>query len=263
MIVLSDTTKKLQIVLGAAITTNQLPVYAAFRDITTSTYTADNQLSTSNSTTDVDIVSAPAASTKRVVDHINVYNADTVAVNVTIKIDNAGADSILVKRRLNTGESLTYNDGSGWTVVASADPPLREYILHANAAGALTLTDATNAERFANNSTRPLTTVNFGGYTQVRFMVHVMTASASVNTPKLRLRYCSFFTTTFANYLQLGASTHVDVSLFTGTAGTKQDTGWIDLAAGAQQDEIILALCELGGDAAADPAVGFIQVWVR
>jgi len=117
MIILSATTDKIQIVLGGAITTNQAQCVASWRDITsTPTYTAGRSLANTNSTTDVDLIAAPAASTQRVIDYIGIYNNDTASITATIKFDANGTDYILWKGTLTTGQLLTYDNGNGWTV---------------------------------------------------------------------------------------------------------------------------------------------------
>ncbi len=256
MIVLTETTDNLQAVLAGAITTNQLNCAASWRDITTSAYTPGRSVIDTNSTTDVNIVAAPAASTQRVIDYVSIYNADTVAAIVTVKIDANGTEYPLFKATLAAGETLEYVEGSGWSVKSTGYKPVLVVVLHADAGANFAMSNATLAERFAGNSARHIVLADLAAYSQVRFVSPVMVASASVNTPLLRLRYYTSWSATFANYLQLGASGHVDLSVFTGTANTLRDSGWLDLASGAKADGIALAMCELGGDGAADPAVG-------
>lgn len=112
MIVLS-TTHKLQAVLTGAITTNQPTYWCDYMDTTGDTVGgSDGAL---NSTTDVDIVAAPAAD-QRLVRQIHIYNLDTVACTVTVKTDAAGTERNLIKMVLNAGEVLVYNSAAGWFV---------------------------------------------------------------------------------------------------------------------------------------------------
>lgn len=121
MIVLAATTDKIQVILANAIATNQAQCVACWRDITSApTYVAGRSLANTNSTTDVDLVASPAASTQRVIDFLSVYNNDTASMNVTIKFDAAGTDYILWKGTILTGERVEYENGKGWTVVTSA-----------------------------------------------------------------------------------------------------------------------------------------------
>ena len=116
MIILGATTDKLQAVLESAITTSQLDCVASWRDLTATTYTPGRTLSNTNDTTDADIVPAPAASTQRVIDFISVYNRDTKAHTVTVKMDASGTDYILFVGVLASGQTLTYVEGTGWSV---------------------------------------------------------------------------------------------------------------------------------------------------
>lgn len=117
MIVLSATTDKIQVVLGGAITTNQCQCVASWRDITaTPTYVAGRSLANTNSTTDVDLIAAPAASTQRVIDYLGVYNADTASVTLTVKYDANGTDYVIWKGTLTTLQRLEYENGKGFTV---------------------------------------------------------------------------------------------------------------------------------------------------
>jgi len=124
MIYLDATNRKLEIVLAGAITTNQLDVVVCFKDIPARTkpsyedYLGATTVTNTNNTTDVTICAAPsAAGTVRDVSMINVYNKDTASATVTIKIDIAGTEYILVKQVLLTTETLHYDSSSGWQVI--------------------------------------------------------------------------------------------------------------------------------------------------
>lgn len=120
MIVLDVTTSKLQVVLAAAHTTNALDCYAAWRDLTSSTYTPGASKVATNGTTDVDFVAAPASSTQRLIDNAGVYNRDTVAHTVTIKTDDSGTEKVLWKGVVGVGEKVEYGNGVGWRVLDSS-----------------------------------------------------------------------------------------------------------------------------------------------
>ena len=114
MIILSETTDNLQVVLGGTVTTNQLECMSSWRDVTTTDYTPGRTLVATNNTTDVNLVGSPAGSTQRVIDFVNVYNKDTVAAVVTIKFDANGTEKMLWKGSLSAGEGLQYVEGVGW-----------------------------------------------------------------------------------------------------------------------------------------------------
>jgi hypothetical protein len=120
MIILSETTDTLQIVLGGNVTTNQLECYTSWRDRTSTTFVAGRTVINTNNTTDVTIAGSPAGSTQRVIDYISVYNDDTVNATVTIKLDANGTEYILFKTTLATGEKIEYHEGQGFKVIANS-----------------------------------------------------------------------------------------------------------------------------------------------
>jgi hypothetical protein len=125
MISLTSPSQKLQAVLAGSVSANQCQIYVRFKDVPAQTkstfedYKGAVQVATSNNTTDVDICAAPSAlnNTCRDIDHISIYNADTGNVTVTVKLDDSGTETILVKQQLLTTESLVYEHGSGWQIL--------------------------------------------------------------------------------------------------------------------------------------------------
>ena len=120
MINLDATTTSLELVLGGAITTAQLPWTANFIDITVATAEATDEGATngtSNSTTDVEVVAAPSAGVSRQIERISVYNGDTAAAAVTLKYVDGASERILVKITLPVGYTLSYEDAHGWQVI--------------------------------------------------------------------------------------------------------------------------------------------------
>lgn len=128
MIILSETTDTLQVVLGGTVTANQLRCYVSWS--VTGQRTAGKQpvalisgrtVTNTNNATDVTIAPAPANNTQRLIEFISVYNADTVNATVTVKIDANGTEYILWKGILGTGEMLQYaNDGFKVITIAGA-----------------------------------------------------------------------------------------------------------------------------------------------
>lgn len=87
---LTNTTETLQVILGGAVATNQSVVTVDYGDNTATTFTAGKQRSTTNGTTAVNILAAPAASTQRIVQFLTMTNADTAAITVTIRTNDGG-----------------------------------------------------------------------------------------------------------------------------------------------------------------------------
>ena len=97
--------------------------------------------------------------------------------------------------------------------------------------------------------------IDLTGYTQVRLRVNKQ-GTAGAAASKLILRYkASPFTQTVANYSDIGAS---EVSVAVNVTNTYLETAWINLVAGAKAD-VFVALLGSGGDAALDPAFGYIH----
>lgn len=128
MLYLDFPTKKLEIKLDSAATTNELEVSAHYFDhvpaSTTTVRRGGEHRSTSSGTTDVTIVEAPTLQgTIRNVHTISIHNKDTVTQNVTVKLDNSGTETILIRQSVAAGETLAYEDGGGWTVLSPITPP--------------------------------------------------------------------------------------------------------------------------------------------
>ena len=258
MLILPNTTDAIEAILTDAPATNNVEVVASWRDITSSAFTPGRTVITVDEAGS-DIVPGPAASTQRVVDEINIFNPDTQSHEVTVKYDANGTEYILWRDVLESGQKLTYLDGAGW-IVSEIYKPLKAFAFHAAASGNFVMTNATLAERFAGNTTRHLFMVDLLGYKQVRLRANKQVGSASVNTPLFRVKYYSSYNTTVTNFLQLGASAQVEISM-TSTGYT--DTGWIDMATGARQNGICIGFTELGGDGVADPALGATDILFR
>jgi len=115
---LIETTDTLKVVLGAAKTTNDMPVVVAFYDQTTAAWLPGRSVSMTDGTTPVTIQAAPATDHQRLVDTISIFNADTASKQVTVSLDENGTLRILWRGTLASGESIRYEDGK-WTKTAS------------------------------------------------------------------------------------------------------------------------------------------------
>lgn len=130
--------------------------------------------------------------------------------------------------------------------------------IHADATGAVTMTTHPSTERFLANTSRNVKKFNFADYTEVRLTARVTTSSASVNSPRIRLRYKTSFSTTISDYGDIGAS---EVSCSVSATGLI-DSGWIALVAGAKAD-VFITVGEIGGDSSLSPVVSNIDVHAR
>lgn len=110
--------EKLQVLLAGAVTTTECPLTAAYEDFSGLGNIAANQAdSVTTGATAVDLVAAPAAGVKRKITHFSIFNADTVAVTVTVRLNNNGTTRIVAQYTLQTGEGLYFDRGSGWRAI--------------------------------------------------------------------------------------------------------------------------------------------------
>jgi hypothetical protein len=119
MIILSTTSDKVQVVLDATVTTNQLKCFASYTDTTTTSITPSRNALTTNNTTAVDLVASPGSSTQRLVSYMSVYNSDTVSATVTINLYTTSTTYKLFTTTLAVGERVEYQQGEGFKVFTS------------------------------------------------------------------------------------------------------------------------------------------------
>lgn len=97
MIVLDTTSKSLTIVMSGAAATTNPSFTAAYADNNGTSFTEGANDGVLNGTTAVTVVSAPASSTRRIVNTITVENNDTAAVTITVGYLNTASTRVLLK----------------------------------------------------------------------------------------------------------------------------------------------------------------------
>lgn len=127
--------------------------------------------------------------------------------------------------------------------------------IHTDASANLTLTNQANAEQDLANSNRNRRTLDLDGFTRYRLVGRLLTASASVNTPRIYAQY----STNDSTWAALGVSAGLLVMTPVGI----KDTGWIDLATGAKATSVHVRIAQNGGDGAADPAWGYLVLYFK
>lgn len=258
MIILSNTTDKIQVSLAAAVAVNQAHCMASWRDITsTPTYTAGRSLANTNSTVNVELISPPAASTQRVIDHVSIYNNDTGSITAIVEYNANGTSFILAKEILEPGQSLIYTNETGFFKKGGYQV-VKQVTVHADAGANFTMTNATLAERLAGDSSRHIFLIDLDGYTQVRLTSNKMVAG--ISTSRFIAKYYTSYTTTVGNFLTLGSTGEIEINM---SATGYEDTGWVNMAPGARINGCCIGFTELGGDAAADPAIGKTNISFR
>jgi hypothetical protein len=114
MIILTQTTDKLQVKLSGNITTNQLQCLASFRDTTTTSITPGRNVTLTNNTTAVDLVTSPSSSTQRNIEYLSVYNSDTSSATITFLFNDNGTTYELYVSTILPGEKIEYQAGIGF-----------------------------------------------------------------------------------------------------------------------------------------------------
>lgn len=106
-IVLDSTTKSIKAVMAAPAATTNPDFTAAYSDSTGTSFVEAANDGALNGTSAVTLVSAPAASARRVIKSITIENRDTAAVTVTVVYDNNGTQRTLAKVTLQVGDTWT------------------------------------------------------------------------------------------------------------------------------------------------------------
>jgi hypothetical protein len=119
MITLNSTTDSIQVILDSSVTTNQLNCVSIYRDTTTTGITPSSNVTLTNDTTTVNLVSSPSSSVSRLVEYISVYNSDTNGAFVTIRFSDNGTYYTLFRTILSVGDKLEYSDKSGFKVITN------------------------------------------------------------------------------------------------------------------------------------------------
>lgn len=111
MILLDETDKSLEVLLAGAVTTNQLEWTISVVDLQQSSMQLADAWSDDGVTagaTPVEIVPAPSSGFIRQVKYVNVFNADTVAATVSVRVNNGGSVRRQESAELQPGESLRF-----------------------------------------------------------------------------------------------------------------------------------------------------------
>jgi hypothetical protein len=143
MIVTGGTSRKLQALLGGAITTNQLPITVHSRIVRESDQNSSltAEVTNTNSTTVVDVSIAPGNGMLKTVESISVVNRDTAAATITIRYNNDGTTYNLVVITLSVGDCLYYEQTTGWSVLDSTGALKTQVVENAQDAVGNILTD--------------------------------------------------------------------------------------------------------------------------
>jgi hypothetical protein len=109
--ILDATTKSLVAVMSGAAATTNPDFTAAYADSTGALFTEGANDGAFNGTSQVTLVSAPAASTRRVIKSLTIKNRDTAAVTITISYNNNNTLRSIARVTLAVGDTWT-TDGT-------------------------------------------------------------------------------------------------------------------------------------------------------
>jgi hypothetical protein len=119
MIILTNTSDKIQVTLSNNTVSSNMMCYASYRDTTSSAISPLRNVISTNNTTAIDLVDSPTASTQRIIDYLSIYNTDTVSNEVTILFNNGTNTYRLFVAKIATGDKIEYQEGYGFKVIGN------------------------------------------------------------------------------------------------------------------------------------------------
>ena len=152
MILLTSTSDLVEVVTAS---TQAIQVQASYVDLNGPNVTPGRTNTLISTATTTTVVGSPAASTQRTLKYLSIFNAGTLAEQVTVKHTDGTNVVSLASLNLGVGFTLCYNEGSGWTtydatgaIQQSIGPGrfLKETVI-LNGTTSFTTTSATNTIR--------------------------------------------------------------------------------------------------------------------
>lgn len=113
---LTATTDKIEVVLGANVTTNQLHLISSYNDTSSTSVTPTKTVTVTNNTTAVDLVPAPSSGRQRTLRWASIFNSDSIEANVTVRTNFNGTTRIVFRTNLKVNEYIQYTYKTGWKV---------------------------------------------------------------------------------------------------------------------------------------------------
>jgi len=166
--ILNATNKRVEIVLGEAMTTTNCDITASWGDYTATAFTPGGASTVSNGTTAVVVAPAPATSTQRLVQEITLHNNDTVDHTVVLRLIDGAATRIFRRALVPAGGDLAYSpslavadaDANYFSIVAGTPDTL---ILKAPPADALIIASDDNLNIGTNDAAASHTSALYSG----------------------------------------------------------------------------------------------------
>ena len=169
MLVLDATTKSITAQMSSAATTTNPSFVTAYSDDNGTTFVEGSSDGALNGSTQVSVVAAPAASTRRLIKTIYIANIDTVANTITVTLNDNSTLRTIVKVTLNSGDT--------WSTDGTTD----QYGNLKTTVGSVNLANVTGTLAVLNGGTgaNTLTGYVYGNGTSA------MTASTTIPTTSL------------------------------------------------------------------------------
>lgn len=117
--ILTTVNDKIEVILSAAVTTNQLHIIASYNDTSSTAVTPTKTVTVTNNTTAVNLVPSPVSGNQRALRFASIFNADTLPSIVTIRTNYNSTIRNVITVTLQQNEYLQYTHRTGWKVFDS------------------------------------------------------------------------------------------------------------------------------------------------
>ncbi len=119
-------TKTITVTVDAAATVRESDITAHYVDYAATDTTPNSADIVTNGTSAVTAVAAPGAGVTRHLQHMSIYNADSVAHAYTVAMTSGANVRKVVTMRLAPLQAIQYVKGAGWQFVPESDPQHQE-----------------------------------------------------------------------------------------------------------------------------------------
>jgi hypothetical protein len=171
MLVLDATTKSITVAMSGAPATTNPDFVTAYSDDNGTTFVEGSSDGALNGTSQVTLVSAPGASTRRLIKTIYIENKDTATVTITVTLNNSSTLRNIAKVTLNVGD--TWSTDGTFDTYGNLKQTIGTVNLSTGVTGVLPVanggtgvTTSTGTGYVVLNNTPTLTTPVVTGYTE-------------------------------------------------------------------------------------------------
>jgi len=110
----------LKVYIGGTAITNQLPIVATYIDSNSSTFNPQASETTTNNSTPVTVVEAPASGLSRQIKYLSILNTDSTPQEVYVDYYTPSSSRRLFKQSLVTNQKIEFVDPQGFEVIPEA-----------------------------------------------------------------------------------------------------------------------------------------------